>query len=109
MPANPCPPPGLQYAATNGKNDFFITVTITDDAWDKVPDNEQQLAINVLNAPQVQVMASLAGKGNGIKRESNGWSIHTQSDKSLYDGNITKGDAAKKIFVFNAYKKRAGH
>ena len=109
MPDNPCPPPGKQYQATNGLNNYMITVTITTDAWDKVPDEEQQLAINVLNAPQVQIMASLAGKGNGIKRESNGWSIHTQSDKSLYDGNITKGDAGKKIFVFNAYKKRAGH
>lgn len=105
MPANPCPT-ATQYQATNGMNDYFISVTITDDIWSKVPEDEQQLAINVLNAPKVMVMANLAGKGNGIKRESNGWAIHTQTDKSLYDMNITAKDAGKKIFVFKTYKKR---
>jgi hypothetical protein len=106
MPDNPCPPPGKDYQASNGSNSYMIHVTINNDAWNKVPEEEQSLAINVLNAPMVSVMAGLSGKGNGIKRESDGWSIHTQSNKSLYDGSIAKGDAGKKIFVFAAYKKR---
>jgi hypothetical protein len=106
MPANPCPPPGRNYQATNGRNQYQIHVQITDSAWLRVPPQEQDLAINVLSATPVNVMPDLKGKGNGIKRESNGWSIHTQSDKSLYDTNIRKGDAGKTNFVFDTYKKR---
>jgi hypothetical protein len=106
MPPNPCPPPGRQYSVTNGNNQYMINVSINNDAWDKVPEEEQELAINVLNGEPISIMAGLAGKGNGIKRESNGWTIHTQTNKSLYDTSIAKGDAAKKIFVFSDYKKR---
>ncbi len=106
MPNNPCPPPGKDYQASNGRNQYRIHVQITDDAWQKVPAQEQNMVINVLGATPVNVMPDLKGKGNGIKRESNGWSIHTQTDKSLYDTNIRKGDAGKTNFVFNTYKKR---
>ena len=103
---NPCPPPGKTYAATNGRNNYDITVEITELVWMSVPVAEQELVINILNATPISVMASLASTGNGIKRESNGWSIHTQTNKSLYDTNISKGDAGKKSFKFDTYKKR---
>lgn len=106
MADNPCPPPGKTYSATNGRNDYQITVQITNAAWMKVPVTEQDKVISVLSTEPVTIMPDLSGKGNGIKRESDGWSIHTQSDKSLYDTNIRKGDAAKKNFAFEKYQKR---
>jgi hypothetical protein len=105
MAINPCPNP-RDYSATNGRNDYTVSVQITDAIWRSVPPSEQDLVVNVLNSPKLSIMPDLKSKGNGIKRESNGWSIHTQTDKSLYDTNIRQGDAGKKVFKFDAYKKR---
>lgn len=106
MAVNPCPPPGKTLNATNGMNNYQITVVIADDVRGTVPPDEQLQIISILNNTPVSIMAGLAGKGNGIKRESNGWCIHNQANKSLYDLSIKPGDAAKKSFLFNAYKKR---
>jgi hypothetical protein len=104
-PENPCPV-AKTYQASNGRNTYSITVTITAGAWNSLPLEEKQKVRNVMAAAPISVMPNLSGKGNGIKRESNGWTIHTQSDKSLYDTNITTNDAGKKTFVFDTYKKR---
>ena len=107
MAANPCPPPnGRTFSATNGRNPYDITVTITHAAWLLVPADEQDMVIALLSSEPISVQAGLAAKGDCIKRESNGWSIHTQTNKSLYDMNISKGDAGKKTFKFDSYKKR---
>ena len=101
---NPCPHATI-YNATNGRNDFTITITIDEDAWTAAEGDHDEI-INVLNADPISVQAGLAAKGNCIKRESDGWSIHTQTNKSLYDTSIAKGDANKKTFHFTRYKKR---
>lgn len=107
MPDNPCPPPGKVLLATNGRNNYSITVIIQDAAWNLVPSTEQDQAISVLNATPVSIL-NIAGKGNGIKRESNCWSIHTQSDKSLL-ADASTADMGRKAFTFDKYKKRPGH
>lgn len=101
---NPCPTATI-YAATNGMNDFNITITIDDAAWNAAV-GDHDVILSLLSNTPISVQAGLAAKGNCIKRESNGWAIHTQTNKSLYDMNIAKGDAGKKVFSFTAYRKR---
>ena len=102
---NPYPNP-TQLPASNGRNDYTITVSIDDDAWDKLPEVERAMVISILSQDPVAISADIGATGNCIKRESTGWAIHTQTSKSLFDTNIKKGDAGKKVFVFDTYKKR---
>ena len=101
---NPCATPRV-YAATNGRNDFSITITISDAAWNAA-DADHDVILSLLSNTPILVSASIGATGNCIKRESNGWTIHTQTNKSLYDTNIARGDANKKTFTFDTYKKR---
>lgn len=101
---NPCPTATV-YPATNGRNDFNITITIEKSAWDAAA-ADHDVIISLLSSPRITVSAAIGATGNCIKRESNGWAIHTQTNKSLYDTNITRGDAGKKTFTFDTYKKR---
>jgi len=103
MATNPCRT-ATTYKAAGIANEYDITITIAEDAWNSCA--EQDMVINILATTPIPILASLASRGNGIKRESDGWTIHTQSNKSLYDTNISKGDAAKKTFNFTKYKKR---
>src|SRR5579883_2480067 len=65
MAENPCPPPGKDYQASNGRNQYRIHVQITAEAWRQVPAQEQNLVINVLSATPVNVMPGLKGKATG--------------------------------------------
>lgn len=103
MQPNPCPA-AVIYQATNGKNQYTISVKIEDDAWSRLPDEQQLMVIAILSNTPISIM-NMKGKGNGIKRESDGWTVHTQSNKSLYC-DATKADMGKKVFVFNRYAKR---
>ena len=82
---------------------YTAHIQITQTAWAAADPDVQRDALNILNAPPIQLLP-LNGKGNGIKRESNGWTIHTQTDKRLYDTD-TSGGGAPKTFLFDTYKK----
>lgn len=102
---NPYPNPTV-LNASNGLNDYTITLSIDGTAWNKLPETERAMVISILSQDPIAISADIKAKGNCIKRESTGWAVHTQTDKSLFDTNIRKGDAGKKVFVFDSYKKR---
>lgn len=81
---------------------YSARVVITQDAWDKADQDVQNQTNNILANTPIQLL-SIKGKGNGFKRQSDGWSIHTQSDKRLYATN-DMGPAPHR-FEFNTYKK----
>ncbi len=102
---NPCVAP-KDYDAVTGHNKRVVTITITPKVWGKVPPSEQELILSLLASQPISVIADLKATGNCIKRESDGWTIHTQTNMSLYDkkpGHLSKDNAT---FVFDRYERR---
>ena len=81
---------------------YTARIQITQDAWEKADDDVQNEATNILKSEPIQLL-SISGKGNGLKRESDGWTIHTQSNKRLYDR--THMEPAPRTFTFDQYRK----
>lgn len=81
---------------------YTVRIQITQDAWDKADGDVQNEATNILSTEPIQLLP-ISGKGNGLKRESDGWTIHTQSNKRLYDR--THLESAPKTHTFDEYRK----
>jgi hypothetical protein len=81
---------------------YTARVVITQDAWNKA-DQDVQNQTNQILAVQPIPLLPINGTGKGFKRESNGWTIHTQTNKRLYATNDL-GPAPRR-FEFDSYKK----
>lgn len=82
---------------------YTARVIITQEAWNKADQDAQKQSMNILANEPIPLLTS-SGKGPGFKWEGNGWSIHTQTNKSLYD--TTNLEKAPRNFLFDTYKKR---
>lgn len=81
---------------------WTANVRITQKAWAAADPDTQEQVTNILASTPIQLLP-ISGTGNGFKRESDGWTIHTQTNKRLYDQTNT--GPAPKTFLFDKYRK----
>lgn len=87
-----------------GNVPYSATIQITKQAWAAADDQTKTQVRNILNSEPIPIL-SISGRGNGIKKESDGWTIHTQTNKRLYDRDRNHSSTSTKTFTFDEYRK----
>lgn len=95
---------GTYQVVGAGNVPYNVTIQITRQAWAAADDDTKTQVQNILGTQPIRIL-NIGERGNGIKKESDGWTIHTQTNKRLYDRDRNHSAPATKTFTFNEYRK----